>query len=51
MDKIFFTHKDVKPYYTGLAGRRMCFAFPTEEAKNTFMETFKEFFSNIQKKN
>lgn len=50
MDKIFHTHKDVKPYYTGLAGRRMCFAFPTEEAKKSFAETFEEFLAKIQKK-
>lgn len=50
MDKIYSTHQNVKPYYTGLVGRRMCFAFPDEETKIEFMKAFKAAFSNIQKK-
>lgn len=31
-------------YYTGLAGRNMCFAFPTAELKKEFITEFKRIF-------
>lgn len=50
MDNFNKSHEDIKPYYTGLVGRRMCFAFPDEETKQQFMKFFNFIFSNVQKK-
>jgi hypothetical protein len=47
MDKRFSTHKDIEEYYTGLAGRRMCFAFPDEETKVKFIEIFNDLFKSV----
>jgi hypothetical protein len=33
IDKLLNQHPKIKPYYTGMAGKRFCFAFTTETEK------------------
>lgn len=44
LDRIMKNDPRTTNYYTGMAGRNMCFAFPTAELKKEFITEFKRIF-------
>jgi len=44
LDRIMKNDPRTTNYYTGMAGRNMCFGFPTDELKKEFITEFKRIF-------